>query len=274
MTAQPVQYTQQAFIDMSAYDGAWYRSLTGKYDYFDFNVFVFYYDCSVDLDTEPQYHHYHCGREECQYCQAICAEMNKNSAYTLDDYISYERFLEEFPIDEDGSQDDVKVWQLHESYYDQQDEEEDEEEDEEVSRAGEIVDPSDYAGVDNAWIAPNGDLHFVPDYERCGGKSHDYTAGIMGFSGSWSMERAGYIHVSSYMGYSDIFHYVPEKPTYEQIMTSIRYCDANGLDRQAWMLPETEETSEYEIKSFVFFNVYVSCMSRSIRDRFYRLSGD
>lgn len=187
------------------------------------------------------------------------------------------------------------------SYEEDEDEEEDHdhyEEEEDYDRAynryhyekADVVDPDHFDSVFNGWLAPNGTFYYVPDYNNHG-VAHWETARTLGFNKVIlangkeyidpveAAERAGYIHISYYYDHTHRFHFVPTRPTKAQKETARLYADANDIP-----LPESledddtyvEDTDqEPVIKSYTFWQrVAESCMSRSMRDRFYPLSGD
>ncbi len=142
---------------------------------------------------------------------------------------------------------------------------------------GQVLDPDEYKYTTEAWIAPNGDLHFVPEWNRYG-IGHEETAQRLGFNGVHSCERAGYIHVSTY--YTNYFKYVPSRYTDAQVNTTMLFCDANRWEYptfvQEWLAEHNTEEENAEIKITPMQNLDPSWMrmSRNERDRFYPLSGD
>jgi hypothetical protein len=142
---------------------------------------------------------------------------------------------------------------------------------------GQVLDPDEYGNTTEAWIAPNGDLHFVPEWNRYG-IGHEETACRLGFNGVHACERAGYIHVSTY--YTNYFKYVPSRYSDAQVNTTMLFCDANEWEYptfvQEWLAEHNTEEENAEIKITPMQNLDPSWMrmSRNERDRFYPLSGD
>jgi hypothetical protein len=142
---------------------------------------------------------------------------------------------------------------------------------------GQVLDPDEYKYTTEAWIAPNGDLHYVPEWNRYG-IGHEETAYRLGFNGVHACERAGYIHVSTY--YSNYFKYVPSRYTDAQVDTTMLFCDANEWEYPTFVTEWLEEHNtedecpEFTIASMQNLDPSWMRMSRNERDRFYPLSGD
>lgn len=264
-----------------------------------------YYDCELDYVNNPDMHFYRCADSNCFYCGIVSNMINtiesqvpvcrsyfvygrtgiNNAPYTpIDQIISYTRFVEKFDQTDEN---------LHVAYEDMlisndnkcdDDDDDDEDEDEEydnedeenyyddgVFSIAEIIDPNDYHMVENCWIAPNGNLHYVP---YC---NHDLTATRLGFSGTYSAERAGYIHVSVYWDRTNRFVSYPNNPTNAQKETATLFVNAwdNTIDLPEELKFESPKDEVVTVTTYTFWNnVNMSCKSRSLRDRFYPLSGD
>ncbi len=143
-----------------------------------------------------------------------------------------------------------------------------------IYNMGDIVDSDDYNTVENCWIAPNGDMHYVP---YC---NHQRTAEKLGFSGVTQAENRGWIHVSVYWSRMYRFHYIPSKPTHAQIEVVNAYCEANDLP-----IPEEAQIKDYSNESKDLDQLMESVkmqnlspawikLTRKTRDQFYPLSGD
>lgn len=258
---------------------------------------VNYYDATRDhltLSEEPQYHHYHCGDEDCAYCELVSKGISPDrymySGETLADFMTFEQFNAQHPIyfeEVDGEQ----VWYRRNCptswsqlksycYYGPYGEDKHDDRPEPGNyygySAGDIVYPKHFHEVDNGWLAPSGTFYYVPDYDRHS-FAHHGTARLLGFSGCEDIEAKGYIHISSYYSQSMRFYAVPAKPTKAQIDIANQYAEATNT-----LLPDTlkykEEVVFTQAPTIVPFTYWQrvedSCKPRSFRDRFYPLSGD
>jgi hypothetical protein len=148
---------------------------------------------------------------------------------------------------------------------------------------GEILKPNQYHHTTEAWIAPNGDLHFVPEYNEYG-IGHWETAQELGLGSTDGAERRGYIHVSTYYSTRDAFHYVPSNATEDQAYTSQLLCDAHGWDYpefvELWLAEQESEDEDentvhcIEVTPMQNLSPSWLCMTRKERDQWYPLSGD
>lgn len=178
-----------------------------------------YYDCKIDMPSQPLYHRYHCGDSECMYCSVIYEAMEiapnrinwpSYNTYVLSDFISYERYVEKYNLTDatDDSVYDVSISDLL-AVNDRQEEEEEEEEEEYDDESsydddydsyddadddaydrtyntygytmGQIVKERHFGGVGNGWIAPNGTFYYVPDYNNHGCGHWDTAKDKLGF---------------------------------------------------------------------------------------------
>ena len=149
---------------------------------------------------------------------------------------------------------------------------------------GEVLDVREYGHTTEAWIAPDGKLHFVPDYNTYG-IGHYETAQELGLGSTDSAERKGYIHVSTYYSTRYPFHYVPSNYTDDQVNTAMLFCDAHSWDYPEfiveWIAANQDDDCTddsdivcIEIKSMQNLSTSWLCMTRAERDKFYPLSGD
>lgn len=306
---------QLSFAEMTPWYDGWSNAKRGTI--YDTDRMAFYAaDCvEVNYDLEPEVHHYPCKDADCEYCRHIgLGLMTRNNAwdydakpqyYKLHEFVSFATFVEKYPLIHDheddtysrdlpASFDCTDLLKIYWTYpQDEEDEEEEYDQDEEdyeytydddysegnphgYAMADE-VDPRHYANVDNAWIAPDGTLYYVPDFRRHG-TAHYETACSLGFDGTDDCERHGYIHVSSYYSRSNRFHYWPNNPTVDQKATAMAYAEATETNIPDALVLQTEDEpikDAADIAVYTFWKrVEESCMPRSQRDRFYPLSGD
>ena len=149
---------------------------------------------------------------------------------------------------------------------------------------GEILQPNQYHHTTECWIAPNGNLHYVPLYVNHS-IGHWETAQELGLGSTDGAERRGYIHVSTYYSSRNAFHFVPNNASDEQVYTSQALCDAHGWDYpefvQNWLdenadQDDDEDNTVHCIEITPMQNLSPSwlCMTRKERDLWYPLSGD
>jgi len=280
-------------------------------EYVDAPMRYHYYDCTCDTCKEN--HRFYCGDQTCQYC-AIIGDMLVNGTITdPSQAISLLEF--ESLGDAEITQKEMVIyrcvdckkrityveWKIQDTCEErcatclESAEEEEEEEDEtfycraceeeEVSEEddiceycgqhGYVEDEDNWAYIQEAWIAPNGDLYYVSS--DCGG--HENAARVMGFSGVDACENAGYIHLTDAYGCS--FEYVPSNYTSEQVATVMTLCEI-----KEWEYPEfieeylsrgtVQEDKAITDDSVKMQNLNPSWLSmpRRNRDIFYPLSGD
>lgn len=144
---------------------------------------------------------------------------------------------------------------------------------------GQVLDPDQYHETTEAWINPNGDLHYVPCYNVYGIGHHE-TAQAMGYGGTGSMESMGFLHVSTYYNESFPFRNEPRNITDAQIDTAMLLCDTHGWSYPDFIVEWLEEhnqeseNSTLDIKPMQNLSYSWLTMPRKERDKWYPLSGD
>lgn len=146
---------------------------------------------------------------------------------------------------------------------------------------GEVLDIEDYGNTTEAWINPNGDLHYVPEWNIYN-IGHQETAHELGFSSVSAMESAGYLHVSTYYNADLPFRNEPRKITDSQMNTAMLLCDAHGWSYpdfvNEWLDAHKTESEcnneEFTIAPMQNLSRSWLTMPRSERDKWYKLSGD
>lgn len=151
-------------------------------------------------------------------------------------------------------------------------------------KMGEILNPRDYSHTTECWIAPNGNLHYVPLYVNHS-IGHYETAQLLGLGSTDGAERRGYIHVSTYYSSRNAFHYVPSNASESQIESSMLLCDAHGWEYpefvQEWLDQNKDNDQDaddcihcIEIAPMQNLSPSWLCMTRKERDLWYPNSGD
>ncbi len=283
MEATEQHYTQLSFDTTHQYYGNYLlhadpRFFTARYPFYWYQR-----NDAQDMGNEPEFHHYHCGDAECDYC-CIAERGMRWYDYELSDYMTFEQFNTMFPI-ELSTENGELVWNrfgiplqpaglLAYNYCEPIDEEDEDYYDDGTS-AGTEVDPEEFEFTQEGWLAPDGTFYYVPDEV-----GHEGTAKILLYGeGPYNcycdvLEDRGWIHITDYYG-PERFQYVPPRPTKAQIETANLFAEAHGIEVPESLRYQVTFTETLEIKPFIrWHRIEESCKPRSFRDRFYPLSGD
>lgn len=126
---------------------------------------------------------------------------------------------------------------------------------------GNIIQPSEYHAVRDAWVALDGTLYSVV---ACG--HYNMAVSTWGFDDVWQCERAGYIHISEYKFVNEI----DPKPTSAQIDTLLLWCQAHSKPVPDWAVYPEEVVQDHRISN----SYRTGISSRKMRDMLYPNSGD